>query len=110
MLKTIKYKLFANNKKLCYYWILAITECDGTFTDKILVVGQTGCGKTTLIENLGKKECLENLKMLTGSPKSLCQRIEEKRLDPSLLIRQLSFPDDLSDFNYLIEFFSKRNL
>ena len=48
--------------------------------------------------------------MLTGSPKSLCQRIEEKRLDPSLLIRQLSFPDDLSDFNYLIEFFSKRNL
>ena len=87
-----------------------MTECDGTFTDKILVVGQTGCGKTTLIENLGKKECLENLKMLTGSPKSLCQRIEEKTLDPSLLIRQLSFPDDLSDFNYLIEFFSKRNL
>ena len=32
-----------------------MTECDGTFTDKILVVGQTGCGKTTLIEIFGKK-------------------------------------------------------
>ena len=27
----------------------------GRFTDNILVVGQTGCGKTTFVQNLEKK-------------------------------------------------------
>ena len=29
-------------------------QCDGTFSDKILVVGQMGCGKTSFVQSLGK--------------------------------------------------------
>ena len=27
---------------------------DGTFSDNILVLGQTGCGKTSFVQSLGK--------------------------------------------------------
>ena len=29
---------------------------DQRFTDNILVLGQTGCGKTTFVQNLGEKQ------------------------------------------------------
>ena len=29
---------------------------DGKFKDNILIVGRTGCGKTTFVQNLGKNE------------------------------------------------------
>lgn len=50
-------------------------EYDGTFTDNILVVGQMGCEKTTFIQILAIIKLLENLKVLTLSPKLLFQRI-----------------------------------
>ena len=31
-------------------------EYDGTFSDNILVVGQTGCGKTSFVQSLGKNK------------------------------------------------------
>ena len=31
---------------------------DGQFEDNIMVLGRTGCSKTTFIQNLGKIECL----------------------------------------------------
>ena len=30
---------------------------DGKFKGNILIVGRTGCGKTTFVQNLGKNEC-----------------------------------------------------
>ena len=66
-------------------------EYHGTFTDNILVVGQMGCEKTTFIQILAIIKLLENLKVLTLSPKLLFQRIEKKRLDPASSIRRLSF-------------------
>ena len=37
---------------------------DGKFSENILVVGQTGCGKTIFVQNLGKIECLATSKPL----------------------------------------------
>ena len=31
-------------------------EYDGTFSDNILVAGQTGCGKTSFVQSLGKNK------------------------------------------------------
>ena len=31
-------------------------QCDGTFSDNMLVVGQTGCGKTSFVQSLGKSK------------------------------------------------------
>ena len=39
-----------------------MTEYDGSFTDNILVVGQTGCGKTTFVQNLGQNRMFGELK------------------------------------------------
>ena len=33
---------------------------DGTFNGNILVVGQTRCGKTSLVESLGKSKIFES--------------------------------------------------
>lgn len=36
-------------------------QFDGTFTGNILVLGQTGCGKTTLVQDLGKNKIFRYL-------------------------------------------------
>ena len=35
---------------------------DAKFEENILVVGKTGCGKATFVQNLGKKKYLGKLK------------------------------------------------
>ena len=40
---------------------------DGKFEGNILVVGRTGCGKTTFGQNLGKTNYLGTLKKFIGS-------------------------------------------
>ena len=39
---------------------------DGKFSDNILVVGQTGCGKTTFVENLGRNKMFGEIKRSTS--------------------------------------------
>ena len=37
-------------------------QYDAKFTDNILVVGQTGCGKTIFVQNLAKNKMFGKLK------------------------------------------------
>lgn len=39
---------------------------DGKFPGKILVLGQTGCGKTAFVQNLEKTTCLEKFRIFCG--------------------------------------------
>ena len=39
---------------------------DGKFLGKILVLGQTGCGKTAFVQNLEKTTCLEKFRIFCG--------------------------------------------
>ena len=57
--KHLKYKLCTNNKTLYIEWFLEMIEnfkYDATFSDNILVVGQTPCGKTSFVQSLGKNK------------------------------------------------------
>ena len=54
-----KYKLCTNNKTLYIEWFLEMIEnfkYDATFSDNILAVGQTACGKTSFVQSLGKNK------------------------------------------------------
>lgn len=51
---------------------------DGKFKVNILVVGITGCGKTTFVQNLGKSNCLATKKMFTGYQKLNFLKTERK--------------------------------
>ena len=35
-------------------------QCDATFSDNILVVGQTGCGKTSFVQSLASNKLFGN--------------------------------------------------
>ena len=51
---------------------------DGKFEGNILVIGRTGCGKTTFVQNFGKNKLFRDnyLKKFVGSLKLNFQQIE----------------------------------
>ena len=54
---------------------------DGKFEGNILILGQTGCGKTTFIQNLAKNKLFVNIKdvqWISKIPKFICQKTETK--------------------------------
>lgn len=53
---------------------------DGKFEGNILVVGQTGCGKTTFIKNQAKNNLLGELKEIFGYQKYLFQGKRKKHI------------------------------
>ena len=65
---------------------------DGQFIGNILVVGRTGCGKTTFIEKLAKNKLFgEQIKHVFGFQKLLYHMKEKKLLEKILLIKNCSF-------------------
>lgn len=53
---------------------------DGKFEGKILVVGQTGCGKTTFIKNQAKNNLFGELKEIFVYQKYLFQEKRQKHI------------------------------
>ena len=53
---------------------------DGKFEGKILVVGQTGCGKTTFIKNQAKNNQFGELKEIFVYQKYLFQEKRQKHI------------------------------
>ena len=53
-------------------------NCDGKFQGNILVVGRAGYGKTTFVQNLGKKNYSETSKRSIGSLKLNFLQTEKK--------------------------------
>ena len=47
-------------------------QYDTKFTDNILVVGQTGCGKTTFVQNLAQNKMFSKLKSVNWISKKYC--------------------------------------
>ena len=71
----------------------------GIFTDNILVFGQTGCGKTTFVQNPGKNKMLGNRTSVDWF-----SMIRSWFVDTSL---EFHYRHDFSDFNILIETFRR---
>ena len=81
---------------------------DGKFEGNILIVGRTGCGKTTFIQNLGKNRMFGNeIIEVFWVSKSFLNKEREDFIRDSFQDQKVhfSYPQDLNNFNYLIKNF-----
>ena len=81
---------------------------DGKFEGNILIVGRTGCGKTTFIQNLGKNKMFGNdIIEVFWVSKIFLNKEREDAIRDSFEDKKVhvSYPQDLNEFNYLIENF-----
>ena len=53
---------------------------DGKFKGNILIVGRTGCGKTTFVQNVGKNGLFGDVSTVFWISRFLFLRIEKKKL------------------------------
>ena len=105
-----------DKKTLYFKWFLAMNEnfqYDGTFSDNILVVGQTGCGKTSFVQSLGKKKMFgDRLISVDWVSKINLTKSREDEITECFSYTNVEFhyPDDLQDITLLIETFQKDTL
>ena len=81
---------------------------DGKFEGNIIIVGRTGCGKTTFIQNLGKNRMFENdIIEVFWVSKIFLNKGREGAIRDSFPDQKVhfSYPQDKHDLNYLIENF-----
>ena len=56
-------------------------QYDGTFSNNILVVGQTGCGKTSFVQSLGKNKIFgDRLKSVDWVSKINLKKSREEKI------------------------------
>ena len=77
---------------------------DGKFQGNILIVGRTGCGKTTFVQNLGKNEFFGDISTVFRVSKISLSEEREEKIKESFENQEVYFnyPENLDDFNYLI--------
>ena len=83
---------------------------NGKFEGNILIVGKTGCGKTTFIQKLGKNKLFGNdLIEVFWVSKIVLSKEREDFIRDCFEDQevQFSYPHDLDDFNYLVENFKQ---
>ena len=83
---------------------------DAKFEGNILVVGRTGCGKTTFVQNLGKNKMFGEIKEVTWLSKIPLSRERENNISSCFVDEQIDFkhPNTVEDFEDLLEFFQKK--
>ena len=83
---------------------------DAKFEGNILVVGRTGGGKTTFIQNLGKNIISGEIKEVTWLSKISLSREREKNIKSCFIDEQIDFkyPNTVEDFDDLLEFFQRK--
>ena len=86
---------------------------DGQFEGNIMVVGRTGCGKTTFIQNLGKNRMFgKDINLVFWVSKIRRSGEREDVIRESFLEQTVKFvyPSNLDEFNYLIDFFMSEKM
>ena len=81
---------------------------DGQFSGNIMVVGRTGCGKTTFIQNLGRNKMFgRDIHTVFWISKIVLSKEREENIRESFADQTVKFtyPKNLDEFNYLIDFF-----
>ena len=83
---------------------------DAKFEGNILVVGRTGCGKTTFVQNLGKNKMFGEIKEVTWLSKIPLSREREDNIRSCFIDEQIDFkyPNNIEDFEELLEFFQRK--
>ena len=87
-------------------------QYDGTFTDNISVAEEISCGKTMLVQNLGKNKMFGEFKSVhrVSKIKLSANRVIETKSCFADTVIEFYYLDDLSDFNILIETFQQERL
>ena len=82
-------------------------DYEGKFEGNILVVGRTGCGKSTFVQNLGKNNLFGYIFEVYWISKITLSREREDAIRDSFSNQEVHFscPPNVEDFNYLIENF-----
>ena len=83
---------------------------DAKFEGNILVVGRTGCGKTTFVQNLGKNKMFGEIKEVIWLSKIPLSREKKKNISDCFINKQIDFkyPNTVEDFEDLLEFFQRK--
>ena len=86
---------------------------DATFSDNILVVGQTACGKTSFVQSLDKNKLFgAGLKSVDWVSKITLTKSREDEIRTCFDYTTIAFhyPDDLDDFDMLLETFRRDSI
>ena len=80
---------------------------DGNFEGDILVVGRTGCGKTTFVQNLGKSKLFGDIREVYWIFKIELSADRESNIRDCFKGQNVDFkyPDNVEDFNGLLEIY-----
>ena len=80
------------------------------FEGNILIVHRTGCGKTTFVQKLRKNELFGDISTVFWISKISLSEEREEKIKESFENQEVYFnyPENLDDFNYLIEDFMQR--
>ena len=83
---------------------------DEKFKGNILIVGRTGCWKTTFVQNLRRKNLFGYISEIYWISKIVLSREREDAIRESFDQQEFYFnyPENIKDFNYLIENFMLR--
>ena len=102
---------FPKHYKLHFKWFLDMNYCyDVTFSNNILVLGEIGYGKTSFVQNLGKKKFLGEglLRVDWVSRIDLSKEREDQiRQCFNYAVVEIHYSDDVDDLNLIIERFQK---
>ena len=80
---------------------------DGRFEGNILVVGRTGCGKTTFVQNLRENKLFRVVKEVYWTSKIELSADRESNIRDCFKDQNVDFkyPNNLDDFNDLLEIY-----
>ena len=83
---------------------------DGKFEGNILIVGRTGCGKTTFVQNLAKNKLFGQITEVYWVSKIELSKEREESIEARFEDQEVSFhyPNNTDDFDYLIDVFKRR--
>ena len=82
---------------------------DAKFEGNILVAGRTGCGKTTLVQNLGKKMFGE-IKEVIWLSKIPLSKDRENNIRECFVDKEMDFKytNNIDEFDGLLEYFQRQ--
>ena len=82
---------------------------NGKFKGSILIVGRTGCGKTTFIQNLAKNKLFGELTEICWISKIPLSEERENNIEDSFEQEvNFNYPNIVEDFDYLIDVYKQR--
>ena len=87
-------------------------QYDVQFTNNILIVRHTRCGKTTFVQNLAKNKIFGEIKMTEWMSKIKVSEKRKERIRKCFEGTKVEFyyPEDFSGFNLLIEHFQREDI